>query len=41
MESSEKRFLRLVAGYRRIDETRNTGIRQDLNTFNLGEKIKG
>jgi hypothetical protein len=34
------RFLRSVAGYRRIDEKRNTDIRQNLKIFNLGEKIR-
>jgi hypothetical protein len=40
VESSEMRFLRSVAGYRRIDKKRNTDIRQNLKIFNLWEKIK-
>jgi hypothetical protein len=39
-ESSEMRFLRSVAGYRRMDKERNTDIKQELNIFNLGEKVK-
>jgi hypothetical protein len=34
------RFLKLVAGFRRIDKKRNTDIRQNLKIFSLGEKIK-
>jgi hypothetical protein len=34
------RFLRSVAGYRRIDKKRNTDIRQNLKIFNGGEKKK-
>jgi hypothetical protein len=40
IESSEVRFLRPVAGYRRMDKKRNTDIRQNLKIFNLGEEIK-
>jgi hypothetical protein len=40
IESSEIIFLRSVAGYRRMDTKRNTDIRQELNTFNLGEKVE-
>jgi hypothetical protein len=40
IESSEMRFLRSVAGYRRIDKKRNTDIRQNLKIFNIGDKIK-
>jgi hypothetical protein len=29
-----------VAGYRRTDKKRNISIRQELNIFNLGEKVK-
>jgi hypothetical protein len=29
-----------VAGYRGIDKNRNTDIRHNLKTFNLGENIK-
>jgi hypothetical protein len=39
-EYSEMRFLRSVAGYRRIDKKRNTDIRQNLKIFSLGEKIR-
>jgi hypothetical protein len=35
---SELRFLRSVAGYRRIDNKRNTDIRQEI--FNLGAKMR-
>jgi hypothetical protein len=34
------RFLRPVAGYRRMDKRRNTDIRQELNISNLGEIVK-
>jgi hypothetical protein len=34
------RFVRSVAGYRRMDTERNADIRQDLKIFNVGEKIK-
>jgi hypothetical protein len=34
------RFLRSVAGCRRMDKKRNIDIRQEINIFNLGEKIK-
>jgi hypothetical protein len=37
---NEMRFLRLVAGYRRIDKKKNIDIRQDLKILNLREKIK-
>jgi hypothetical protein len=40
IKSSEKRFLRSVAGYRRTDEKRDTDIRQNLKIFNLGQKIR-
>jgi hypothetical protein len=40
IESSEMRFLRSVAGYRRMDTKINTDIRQNLKIFNLGQKIK-
>jgi hypothetical protein len=40
IESSEIRFLKSVAGYRRKDKNRNIDIRQELNIFNLGEKVK-
>jgi hypothetical protein len=40
IESSEMRFLRSVAGYRIMDKKRNIDIRQKLNIFNLGEKVK-
>jgi hypothetical protein len=40
IKSSHMRFLRSVAGYIRIDKKRNTDIRQNLETFNLGYKIK-
>jgi hypothetical protein len=39
-QSSEMRFLRSVAGYRKIDKKRNTDIRQNLKIFNLGQKIR-
>jgi hypothetical protein len=39
-KSSEMRFLRSVAGYRRIDKKINTDIRQNLKIFNIGGKIK-
>jgi hypothetical protein len=38
IESSEMRFLRSVAGYRRGNKKRNTDIRQHLNIFNPAEK---
>jgi hypothetical protein len=34
------RFLRSVAGFRRMDKKRNIDMRQEVNTFNLGEKEK-
>jgi hypothetical protein len=34
------RFLRSVTGYRRMDKKINTGIRQNLKIFNLGQKIR-
>jgi hypothetical protein len=40
IESSEMRFMRSVAGYRRIDKKRDTDIRQHLKIFNLGKKIR-
>jgi hypothetical protein len=40
MVSSEMRYLRSVAGYRRTDKKRNTEIRQNLKIFNLGRKIR-
>jgi hypothetical protein len=41
-EYCEMRFMRSVAGYRRIHKKRNTDISQELNTsiFSLGEKTK-
>jgi hypothetical protein len=39
-ESSEMRFLRSVAGYRRTDKKGNTDIGQNLKIFNLGNKIR-
>jgi hypothetical protein len=32
------RLLKSVAGYRRINKKRNTGIRQNLKILNVGEK---
>jgi hypothetical protein len=40
IESSEMRFLRSVAGYRKTDTKRNTDIRQNLKIFSLGQKIR-
>jgi hypothetical protein len=40
IEFSENRLLRPVAGYRRNDKKINTDIRRELNTSNLGQKIK-
>jgi hypothetical protein len=34
------RFLRSVAGYRGMDKKRTRYIRQELNIFNLGKKVK-
>jgi hypothetical protein len=34
------RFLRSVADYRRVDKKRNIDITQELNIFNLGQKVK-
>jgi hypothetical protein len=34
------RFLRSVAGYRTMDKKRSVDVRQELNVFNLGEKVK-
>jgi hypothetical protein len=39
IESSEMSFLRSVAGCR-MDKERNTDIRQELNIFNVGKKVK-
>jgi hypothetical protein len=32
-------FLRSVAAYKRVDQTRNSKIREELNIFNLHDKI--
>jgi hypothetical protein len=32
-------FLRSVAGYRRIDQIKNSKIREELNIFNSNDKI--
>ncbi|KAJ4441949.1 hypothetical protein ANN_11813, partial [Periplaneta americana] len=40
IEVSEMRFLRSVAGYRRTDRQYNETIRDELNIFNLNNKIK-
>jgi hypothetical protein len=40
IEFSEKRFLRSVKGYRKIDKNINIDIRQDLKIFFLGEKMR-
>jgi hypothetical protein len=39
IEAAEMRYFRLVSGYRRTDQRKNEDIRQDLNIFNLREKI--
>jgi hypothetical protein len=36
IEFSKMRFLRSVAGYRKIDKKRNTDVRQDVNMLNMG-----
>jgi hypothetical protein len=33
IETVEMNFLRSVAGYKRIDQTRNSKIREELNIF--------
>lgn len=40
IELSRMRFRRSMEGYRRMETKRNTDIRQELNIFNLGERIK-
>jgi hypothetical protein len=40
IEGNEMRFLRPVAGYRRIDQMRTEAIRQELNIFDLCAKYK-
>jgi hypothetical protein len=34
------KFLRRVAGYTLRDEVRNTAIREELQIFNIGERIQ-
>jgi hypothetical protein len=39
-ENAELKFLRRVAGYALRDEVRNTTIREELQIFNIGERIQ-
>lgn len=39
-DESEVHFLRLLAGYRKIDRKRNTNIREELEIFELNNGIK-
>jgi hypothetical protein len=39
IETAEMNFLRSVAGYKRIDQMRNSKIREELKIFNLNDKI--
>jgi hypothetical protein len=39
-EPCEMRLLTSVAGCRRMGVKRNTDIRQEFNTFDLGEEVK-
>jgi hypothetical protein len=34
------RFLRSVAGYRRMSKKRNVGLKQERNIFNPGQEVK-
>jgi hypothetical protein len=34
------RFLRSIAGYRRVNERKSINIIEELNIFSLGEKVK-
>jgi hypothetical protein len=38
--SSDMGFLRSVVGYSRTDKERNIDIRQQINIFNIGERVK-
>jgi hypothetical protein len=39
IETAQMNFLRSVAGYKRIDQIRNSKTREELNIFNLNDKI--
>jgi hypothetical protein len=40
IENVEMKFLRRVAGYTLRDEVRNTTLREELQIFNIGERIQ-
>jgi hypothetical protein len=40
IETAEMKFLRRVAGYTVRDEVRNTTVREELQIFNIGERIQ-
>jgi hypothetical protein len=40
IETAEMKFLRRVAVYTLRDEVRNTAIREELQIFNVGERIQ-